>query len=770
MSVFRDVATWPLLLCGPMLRRVDADGVAVFVVTKAPCTVRLVVTRGGDTIAESNNVQTVSIGELLHARVCHATPVAGQALAPGALHSYDIELTDPQGTRHTLQTMQMLGDDFPLGYQPGRLPTFLMPPGTLRELRVVHASCRKPHGGGVDALWTLDRLVADPNQRPHQLFLTGDQIYADDVAVCLLSALIGVGKALIGDAHAETLPVGGIAVGDDAVRPGFTRNDWLDINARRRGNGLTSSARENHLIFFAEFCAMYMMVWSDELWARSEPAVGYTIDEIEPNLEAWYPFFTKAPSRYPPAGLDTLRTTVLGFASTVPRVRRALANTPTMMMFDDHEITDDWNLDQTWAATSRTLPVVRRIIRNGLLAYAVFQAWGNDPQRFEAGAGAELLQLLSGTRSAPSQLAQHPAAADRHLDLDLTSDPKRLEWNWAVDGPAHRVIGLDTRTHRNLVANRPPGLLTDTEIERQLGAPPAGGNRVCLVVSPAPVFGHAFIEHVVTPAAALVMGPRGPDAEAWAENSGTFLRFLSALSHFKAVVLLSGDVHYAFTQRVGYFVGDQPAARFVQLTASASKNSDAMTKFMQWDALDARPRGLLGFVDITDAELVQLRRALLGGPPAPESFLEGLWIRYAYSDGLKKVNDAPAVFKAGPWKDWGMRQVFNTQLALGRAGDCRMHIEFVRDRRDENARLAAPPVGAQPTTDATREFVKDLNEGAIGLPNLGVVRFQDAPDGHPVVIHRILVPYQDPKIPVVGVCEHSASLTPPVAAEAPKVF
>ena len=66
------------------------------------------------------------------------------------------------------------------------VPTFVLPPRDLNQLNIVHGSCRKPHGGGRDTLSCLDNLIQDsahlPNSRPHQLFLTGDQIYGDDVA------------------------------------------------------------------------------------------------------------------------------------------------------------------------------------------------------------------------------------------------------------------------------------------------------------------------------------------------------------------------------------------------------------------------------------------------------------------------------------------------------------------------------------------------------------------------------------------------------------
>jgi len=60
-------------------------------------------------------------------------------------------------------------------------------------------------------------------------------------------------------------------------------------------------------------------------------------------------------------------------------VRRALANVPTYMIFDDHDVTDDWNLTARWRDRVRASPAGRRIVANALAAYWAFQGWGNDP-------------------------------------------------------------------------------------------------------------------------------------------------------------------------------------------------------------------------------------------------------------------------------------------------------------------------------------------------------------------------------------------------------
>ena len=94
-----------------------------------------------------------------------------------------------------------------------------MPPASVSDLRLIHASCRKAHGpSGADELPTGDSVIADsfngPDDRPHQMFLTGDQIYADDVSMALLFMLQDAAEAL-GFAP-EKLPLAaGLKLGSD---------------------------------------------------------------------------------------------------------------------------------------------------------------------------------------------------------------------------------------------------------------------------------------------------------------------------------------------------------------------------------------------------------------------------------------------------------------------------------------------------------------------------------------------------------------------------
>ena len=62
--------------------------------------------------------------------------------------------------------------------------------------------------------------------------------------------------------------------------------------------------------------------------------------------------------------------------------RRTLANVPTYMIMDDHDVTDDWNLNPIWVDRVNKTTFGRAILRNALASYTVFQDWGNDPVRY----------------------------------------------------------------------------------------------------------------------------------------------------------------------------------------------------------------------------------------------------------------------------------------------------------------------------------------------------------------------------------------------------
>ena len=75
-----------------------------------------------------------------------------------------------------------------------------------------------------------------------------------------------------------------------------------------------------------------------------------------------------------------------------------LANIPSYMIFDDHEVTDDWNMTRDTCKALYGHPLGLRVAQNALVAYSLCQHWGNVPEVFEGtGPGKALLDLLDGT-------------------------------------------------------------------------------------------------------------------------------------------------------------------------------------------------------------------------------------------------------------------------------------------------------------------------------------------------------------------------------------
>src|SRR6185436_9005767 len=73
---------------------------------------------------------------------------------------------------------------------------------------------------------------------------------------------------------------------------------------------------------------------------------------------------------------------LLAYRATIANVRCALANIPTYMIFDDHEVTDDWNMTLDRAQALYHTELGRRVVQNALVAYSLCQHWGNVPEQF----------------------------------------------------------------------------------------------------------------------------------------------------------------------------------------------------------------------------------------------------------------------------------------------------------------------------------------------------------------------------------------------------
>lgn len=613
----------PLVLAGPILRRVEPSGVSIWIALSASRTVRLGIWPGqtmagtqNDTFFGLTNAQhthstsTIRVGDRLHLALIHLD-LSASPLGSGNTYSYNL-VFEGGSSQEDLNKLGLLKDvdegkkHLALGYQNRQLPSFVLPSLTLNGLNIVHASCRKAHGPGKDALVSLDKMlkrdIGDADKRPHALFLTGDQVYADDVAMCLLPSLTEMGNLLLG--KEEKLKV------EDSLEVTVTK-DSLPSGRRKKlcfeKVMFSSTEARSHVLSFGEFCALYLFSWSDTLWPDEFPTDQQVLNGGNPpeSIASFLSSFSEDEDEIKKwkESYNGEKEKVEAFKKTLINVRRVLANVPVYMIFDDHEVTDDWYLTQEWKTRVLGSPMGRNVIRNGLLAFALFQAWGNDPVKYKSGPYANLLtqaQALFPTSSASGPTAAAGTTLDGILGLD--GSEATVKWHSVVPcGPAQAVM-LDTRTRRGYQGNySPPGLMDDSALLEVLNDTlrPSAGAELLFIVSPAPVLGLAVFEELIQPVVSRVLdaihvfkntwnpekpetsGSEGTDMEAWGLAPAPFEKFLERIYPYKKIVFLSGDVHYAFSAEMDYWKqGESQPTRLVQLTASASKNEIEGWKYL----------------------------------------------------------------------------------------------------------------------------------------------------------------------------------------------
>ncbi len=458
----------PLILAGPILRRTESHAVTVWVALQAPHEVTLKVyatDANGSTIQGlllEGTHSTVALGQHLHIVAVTAKPISHYQLEPGQIYAYDLNFGTHEHNLSQALNSPILFSQVTVSYFRHQLPTFAMPPADLNDLRLAHGSCRKLHGGGHDALPLLDDLIEhyakEPNSRLHQLFFTGDQIYGDDVADPLLWAATQVGDTLLG--WEENLPFQK-PTGDLEYKKPSELKPGQRTDIARDYAGLTAmlidtpEQSKSHLFALGEYFSTYLLVWSPILWPENFPN-GKDVHNDQKQVVSW---------NYETRQLEDCR-------SQLWKIRRVLANVSTYMICDDHDISDDWYLNRAWCISVLGRPLGRRVLQNGLLAYAVFQAWGNTPEQFQEGQpGGNLLKAATlwsasaGTdQSASEEIAKllglpqlEPDTGlpkfklDKDvliLDRDYSDGTRSLEWHYTVRSLKHEVIVLDTRTWR----------------------------------------------------------------------------------------------------------------------------------------------------------------------------------------------------------------------------------------------------------------------------------------------------------------------------------
>ncbi|MGY0313406.1 alkaline phosphatase family protein [Alteromonas macleodii] len=545
----------PQVIAGPIVRKVTSTECHIWVVTSNADSPTLNLSANEVVVSGNCQRETIRVGKYAFIHLLSFT--SSEPFEDTARIGYSLSFSDDaQQASWENEQRGLLYDG-----QPSLCFHYTETPET-----ILHGSCRKPHFHSDDALAQVDVLHKNAfkkqNDFPDLLLMTGDQIYADDVAGPMLKAIHNVidrlglyHEALEGAVVTNTNELATHEHGyyeREQLLPQIATNTVLSsiFFGAKKKPVFTSVNAQNHLIGSAEIIAMYLLVWSDTLWAD----INIDKDGIPPKYHAIF---------------DKEHEALNGFVKQLPQVRRALAHIPTYMIFDDHDVTDDWNLTRGWEQEVYGNPLSKRMIGNALIGYLLCQGWGNAPKKV-----APLIAKVQESMG-ESGLNSHDEIIDDLLDFD--------QWHYRLDTTPPIEV-LDTRTQRwrsESNMNKPSGLM-DWEALCDFQHSIIGKESV-IVVSAAPIYGVKVIE-AIQKVFTFFGKALTVDAENWMAHKGTANVILNIFRHYKTppdFIILSGDVHYSFVYDVRLrFRRNSP--HITQFTCSGLKNAfpDGLIKWL----------------------------------------------------------------------------------------------------------------------------------------------------------------------------------------------
>lgn len=233
---------------------------------------------------------------------------------------------------------------------------------------------------------------------------------------------------------------------------------------------------------------------------------------------------------------------------------------PSAMIFDDHDMIDDWNISGSWVDDIRAEPWWREHVVGGIGSYLVHQHLGNlSPHRLRT---EGLLAELCSAEDPTGVLRTWAERSEQATPL-----PGGYAFHHVRDVGPVRVVTLDCRNGRVLTEDA--RAMIDDEAFDWLEAACREADRHLVIVTSLPVFVPAGLhdlqvwnERVCAGAwgrRAARLGERirrALDLEDWAAFTASYERLVGLLTDLASgddaptITLLTGDIHFAFDATV----------------------------------------------------------------------------------------------------------------------------------------------------------------------------------------------------------------------------
>nr|WP_239579362.1 alkaline phosphatase D family protein [Microlunatus panaciterrae] len=320
-------------------------------------------------------------------------------------------------------------------------------------------------------------------------------------------------------------------------------------------------------------------------------------------------------------------------AWTDPANRWLLSTLPTSMIFDDHDIRDDWNTSLAWRRDMQATTWWHERIVSGLASYWVYQHLGN----------------LSPAERATDEIWQRVVGHSDDGEPDLTEaleefadrvdqQPETYRWSYARDLGRSRLVVVDSRAARVLDPAR-RSILDENELrwfDQQLHGDCDHlfiGTSLPYLLAPGLHFVEAWSEALAAGGWGKRLKPVGEklrrtvDLEHWAAFQHGFQTVAGMIIEVargrrgrapRTITFLSGDVHHSYLAEVRRPRGE-PAetSRIIQAVCSPVRNPLSrgmryITAFLAY--------GLAGPIG-----LVVARSAKVPAPPFRWDFLRRPW-------------------------------------------------------------------------------------------------------------------------------------------------
>jgi hypothetical protein len=321
--------------------------------------------------------------------------------------------------------------------------------------------------------------------------------------------------------------------------------------------------------------------------------------------------------------------------------RWLMSTVPIAMIFDDHDIRDDWNASVSWKRDMEQKPWWHGRIVAGLASYWVYQHLGNlsPAERNED----PMWRLISSHR--------YESELDVSDAIDVFADrsdkePTSYRWSYCRDIDDVRLIVLDSRAARELDPAR--RAIVDAEEAAWLDDNVRGGFRHLLLASSLPFLLPTGLHHLEAWNEAISEGAWGKfpawlgerlrralDLEHWAAFQNSFRQVAGMLTEVadgtrgtppQTVTILSGDVHFSYVSEVDRASG----SRIIQAVCSPIRNP--------------LPRWLRSFTALVSYGIAAglsarlARAAKVMDPPFTWTGVKGPW----FDNCLATLTDTPA--------------------------------------------------------------------------------------------------------------------------------